>query len=71
MLSTASKAGIYGAFLWNLYDNECVESNGQSAPVDSPPGDPLRPADNECRGLWVVRPDGSDSPVLNVLKQYW
>jgi hypothetical protein len=71
ILSTASKEGIYGAFLWNVYDNECAESNGQSAPVDTPTGDPLRPKDKQCRGLWVVRPDGSTSSVLGVLKQYW
>jgi hypothetical protein len=71
ILSTASKEGIYGAFLWNVYDNECAETNGQSAPVDTAAGNPLRPKNNQCRGLWVVRPDGSTSPVLSVLKQYW
>jgi len=71
ILSTASKAGIYGAFLWNVFDNECAETNGQAAPVDAAKGNPLRPKKNQCRGLWVVRPDGSTSPVLNVLKQYW
>ena len=71
ILSTAKQEGIYGAFLWNVYDNECAEPNGQAAPVDTPTGNPLRPADNQCRGLWVVRPDGSTSPVLSVLRQYW
>jgi hypothetical protein len=71
ILSTASKAGTYGAFLWNLYDNECVQPNGQAAIVDAPVGNPERPGDSNCRGLWVERPDGSTSPVLNVLKQYW
>lgn len=71
VLSTASQAGIAGAFLWNLYDNECVEPNGQAAPVDVSPGNPARPGDGNCRGLWVVRPDGSDSSVVSVLKQYW
>lgn len=71
ILSTASQAGIYGAFLWNLYDNACVQSNGQPAVVDAPVGDPARPGNSNCRGLWVMRPDGSTSAVLNVLKQYW
>ena len=71
ILSTAQNAGIYGAFIWNLYDNQCVETNGQVAPVDSLPGNPARPRDNQCEGLWIVRPDGSSSPVLNVLKKYW
>jgi len=71
ILNTAKNAGIAGAFLWNLYDNECLEPNGQPAPVDVNPGNPARPGDSNCRGLWVVRPDGSDSSVLSVLKQYW
>jgi hypothetical protein len=71
ILSTASEAGICGAFLWNVFDNECAEPNGQSAPVDTPPGNPQRPQNNQCRGLWVVRPDNSTSSVLSVLKQYW
>ncbi|HEX7892933.1 MAG TPA: hypothetical protein VF447_02000 [Terriglobales bacterium] len=71
ILSTASKAGIYGAFLWNVFDNECDDSNGRAAPVDTDQGNPLRPKDNQCRGLWVVRPDGSTSSVVSVLKQYW
>jgi len=71
ILNTAKNAGIAGAFLWNLYDNECVEPDGRAAPVDVNPGNPARPGINNCRGLWVVRPDGSDSSVLSVLKQYW
>jgi hypothetical protein len=71
ILSTASNAGIYGAFLWNLYDNECVQPNGQAATVDAPVGNPARPGNGNCRGLWVVRPDGSNSAVLSVLKKYW
>lgn len=71
ILSTASQAGVYGAFLWNLYDNECQQPNGQAPVVDAPVGNPERPGDSNCRGLWVVRPDGSNSAVLNVLKQYW
>jgi hypothetical protein len=71
ILSTASQAGVYGAFLWNLYDNECKQPNGQTAVVDAPLGNPARPGDGNCRGLWVVRPDGSTSAALSVLKQYW
>ena len=71
ILSTASQAGIYGAFLWNLYDNECKQPNGQTAPVDAQIGNPARPGNGNCRGLWVVRPDGSTSAALKVLKKYW
>jgi hypothetical protein len=71
ILATASHAGTYGAFLWELYDNECVEPNGQPAPVDTLVGSPARPADSDCSGVWVMRPDGTTSAVLGVLKQYW
>ena len=70
VLSTAKNAGLYGAFFWNLYDNEC-KLNGQYAPVASAEGNPLRPTDAQCRGLWVVRPDGSTSSALDVIKKYW
>jgi hypothetical protein len=70
VLSTAKNAGIFGAFLWNLYDNEC-KLNGQYAPVATAEGDPKRPTNAQCRGLWVVRPDGSTSSVLDVIKKYW
>jgi hypothetical protein len=70
ILSTAKAAGIYGAFFWNLYDNECKQ-NGQYSPIASGEGSPTRPANAQCRGLWIVRPDGSTSPVLDVLKKYW
>lgn len=71
ILSTASQAGVYGAFLWNLYDNECKQPNGQTAVVDAPLGNPARPGNGNCRGLWAVRPDGSTSAALDVLKKYW
>jgi hypothetical protein len=71
ILSTAKNAGIYGAFLWDVFDNSCSQPSGQPAAVDTPVGNPARPADSNCRGLWAVRPDGSTSPVISVLKQYW
>jgi hypothetical protein len=70
ILSTAKAAGIYGAFFWNLYDNECKQ-NGQYSPIASGEGSSTRPANAQCRGLWIIRPDGSTSPVLDVLKKYW
>ena len=70
VLSTAKNAGLYGAFFWNLYDNEC-KLNGQYAPVASAEGNPLRPTDAQCRGLWIIRPDGSTSAALDVIKKYW
>ena len=70
VLSTAKNAGLYGAFFWNLYDNECKQ-NGQYSPVASAQGNPLRPTDAQCRGLWIIRPDGSTSAALDVIKKYW
>ena len=70
VLSTAKNAGLYGAFFWNLYDNEC-KLNGQYAPVASAEGNPLRPTDAQCRGLWIIRPDGSTSAALDMIKKYW
>jgi hypothetical protein len=71
ILQTAHDLGLSGAFIWNLYDNQCVEANAQPAPIDSESGDPLRPTDQQCRGLWIVRPDGTTSSALAVLKTYW
>lgn len=70
VLSTAKNAALYGAFFWNLYDNEC-KLNGQYAPVASAEGNPLRPTDAQYRGLWIIRPDGSTSSALDVIKKYW
>jgi hypothetical protein len=70
VLSIAKSAGLYGAFLWNVYDNEC-KLNGQYLPVATAPGDPRRPTNAECRGLWIIRPDGTTSGVLDVIKKYW
>jgi hypothetical protein len=71
ILSTAKSAGIAGAVLWNVFDNECKESNGQPAPVGVAPGAWGRPNDHQCRGLWVIRPDGSTSPIAKVLQKYY
>lgn len=71
VLKTAQAAGLAGAFMWNVFDNECHETNGQSAPIDTSIADPNRPTDSECRGLWAVRPDGSISSVVGVLQGYF
>jgi hypothetical protein len=71
ILSTAKSAGIYGAFLWDVFDNSCSQPSGQPAAVDTPEGNPGRPGNSNCRGLWAVRPDGSTSSAISVLRQYW
>lgn len=71
VLKTAQSSGLAGAFMWNVFDNECLEANGQPAPTDTSIGDPNRPTDSECRGLWAVRPDGSISSVVGVMQAYF
>ena len=71
ILQTSQAAGIFGAFLWQVFDNECTQSNGSDFPVDASPGDALRPMNSQCRGLWLVKPDGATSPVLPLISPYW
>jgi hypothetical protein len=71
ILKTAQSTGLAGAFLWNVFDNECLAADGQKAPVDTSVGDPDRPNNSECRGLWAVRPDGSISSLVGVLQGYF
>jgi protocatechuate 3,4-dioxygenase beta subunit len=71
ILQTSQAAGIFGAFLWQLFDNECTQSDGSDFPTDTSPGDALRPTNSQCRGLWLVKPDGATSPVLPLISPYW
>jgi hypothetical protein len=71
VLKTAQSEGLSGAFMWNVFDNECQLADGQRAPIDTSLGDPNRPTDSDCRGLWAVRPDGSTSTVVGVLQGYF
>jgi hypothetical protein len=70
ILQTSKSAGLLGAFLWQIYDNNCKTSSGAYYPADSSWGSP-RPTNSQCRGQWLVRPDGSGSSVLTVLSPYW
>ncbi|MBZ5507729.1 MAG: carboxypeptidase regulatory-like domain-containing protein [Acidobacteriia bacterium] len=71
ILQTSQAAGIFGAFMWQVFDNECRQGNGAYFPIDTSPGDPIRPLNSQCRGLWLVRPDGTLSPVLSLVSPYW
>jgi len=71
ILQAAQGAGIFGAFLWQVFDNECKQSDGSYFPTDSSPGDTLRPANSQCRGLWLVKPDGNSSETLPLVFPYW
>jgi len=70
ILQTSKSAGLLGAFVWEVFDNECKDSNGNPFPVDSSFGT-ARPSNSQCPGLWLVRPDGSLSSLLSVLSTYW
>ncbi|HST79224.1 MAG TPA: carboxypeptidase regulatory-like domain-containing protein [Verrucomicrobiae bacterium] len=71
ILQTSQGSGIFGAFLWQVFDNECKQSDGTYFPTASSPGAALRPANTQCRGLWLVKPDGSTSPVSSLISPYW
>ena len=71
ILQTAQGAGIFGAFLWQIFDNECKQADGTYFPTASSPGAPLRPTNSQCRGLWLVKPDGATSQVLPLISLYW
>ncbi len=71
VLETAQAFGLKLAFVWQLYDNECADQNGEPLPTALMVGDPRYPANEQCRGLWLYRPDGSPAEVLPLLQQYW
>ena len=71
ILETSQAAGIFGSFYWQVFDNEAKQSDGTYFPVDCSPGDPIRPVNSQCVGLWLVRPDGTLSPAVGCLSRYW
>lgn len=71
ILQTAQAQGIFAAFLWQVFDNECKQNDGSYFPTDSSLGSGLRPTNSQCLGLWLVRPDGSSSETFTILSPYW
>ena len=72
ILDTAKKWGASGAFLWDLFDNECtLPDKKTSAPVATNAGEVGYPTNALCRGLWWVRPDGTTSAAAEMVKAYW
>ncbi len=71
IVDTAKAEGLLGAFMWEVFDNECKYPNGQYFPIASSPGSPARPQAANCRGLWLVKPDGSTSATAAALSPYW
>ena len=71
ILSTAKSAGLLGAFTWQVFDNECRDTNRNYFPTGSLINTAVHPDNSQCRGLWLVRPDGSESTVVSLLSPYW
>ena len=71
VLETAHTFGIRLVFLWQLYDNECRDFKNHPLNIAVSPGDAAYPLDSQCRGLWLIRPDGKPSVVLPLLQRYW
>jgi hypothetical protein len=74
ILQTSQAAGILGAFMWQVFDNECYQdypTNTVPFPVDSTQGSSPYPNDNQCKGLWLVRPDGTIGPVDALISPYF
>jgi hypothetical protein len=71
ILQTAKSAGLAGAFLWEVFDNECKDASGNYFPIDASPGDIKRPTNSQCRGLWLIKPDGTQSSLVSVLQPFW
>ena len=71
ILSTAKSAGLLGAFTWQVFDNECRDAGLNYFPAGSVLGSAIHPDNSQCRGLWLVRPDGSESTVVSLLSPYW
>ena len=71
ILSTAKSAGLLGAFHWQVFDNECRDADLNYFPTGSVINSAIHPDNSQCRGLWLVRPDGSESMVVSLLAPYW
>jgi hypothetical protein len=71
ILQTAKAEGLSGAFVWQVFDNECKNTAGAYLPTGVPPGGANRASNWQCLGDWLVRPDGSLSPTVGVLGKYW
>jgi len=85
VLESVQEFGASYAFFWELFDNECKPpAQGDPRYVDMRkmpsldrmetalgPGNPRRPTNNSARGLYLIRPDGSEGPAVSVLRRYW
>lgn len=71
-VDASTAAGIWGAFVWQLFDNECKDQAGNDLPgIAYPIGDPMRPRNNNCRGFFLIKPDGTTGAAYDILRNYW
>ena len=85
VMESVKEFGASYAFFWELFDNECkppspddrryvhmrkLPSLGRMETALGP-GNPRRPTNNSARGLYLIRPDGSEGPAVSVLRRYW
>ena len=72
ILEASKEFGLAYAFHWELFDNECKDASGaDTATIAFSLTDPKRPKNANCRGFWLIRPDGTDAIALPTLKSYW
>ena len=85
VMESVKEFGASYAFFWELFDNECKPPSPGDLPYarirNLPslggmetalgPGNPRRPTNNSARGLYLIRPDGSEGPAVSVLRRYW
>lgn len=81
ILQASERFGIPYAFHWEIFDNECrdpFDPSGERWVGDLGPegvaiglGEARRPSNRHCRGLWLIRPDGSAGEALRPLLNRW
>lgn len=73
VLETSRNFGVWGSFFWQLFSNICNSPvTGQKLEVAALlPGHPERPRIQDCRGLWLVRPNNTTAPALNTIRSFW
>ncbi|MBI3291520.1 MAG: hypothetical protein HYZ73_01745 [Elusimicrobia bacterium] len=81
VLRAAEGFGLPYAFHWEIFDNECrdpLDPSGERWVGDIGPegvaiglGERRRPSNRHCRGLWLIRPDGSAGGALRPLLDRW
>jgi len=85
VVETVKEFGASFSLFWELFDNECKPPTPDDRPYVKmrklpsldrmetalAPGHPRRPTNNSARGLYLIRPDGSEGPAVSVLRRYW